>query len=176
MIQTAKKLLTLLTPLTVPANEAPKIPEVREVFAELVAADEEFGNLEVRDGLISVTTDRIVLDDVDFGPFEIRLSNNSFTVVATDPHESNVNFDVTHPHVSADQLCAGWGAEPIAAALTEGRLCDFFMVIRQVLETYNAESAYVAAQQLGRRQLRRLRLSGQRSEHLGLRVLWRLPV
>jgi hypothetical protein len=48
-----------------------------------------------------------------------------------------------HPHVQGNQLCEGDGRAPIRQALAEGRLFDFFLLVRQVLQTYNAGSAYV---------------------------------
>ena len=41
------------------------------------------------------------------------------------------------------ELCEGDAAVPIRAALAEGRLCDFFLLVRSVLETYNPHSAHV---------------------------------
>ncbi len=32
----------------------------------------------------------------------------------------------------------------MGAALTEGRLLDFFMIVRQVLQTYSPDSPYVS--------------------------------
>jgi len=64
-------------------------------------------------------------------------------VVAQDPCQPTNNEDITHPHVSGDHLCAGDALYPINAALTEGRLSDFFLLVRSVLQTYNPESAYV---------------------------------
>jgi hypothetical protein len=49
----------------------------------------------------------------------------------------------THPHVREKLLCEGDGAASIRRALAEGRLLDFFTLVRQVLETYNPGSAYV---------------------------------
>jgi hypothetical protein len=50
---------------------------------------------------------------------------------------------VTHPHVCNGQLCEGDGAAPIKAALGSGRLLDFFVLVGQILETYNDASAHV---------------------------------
>ncbi len=48
-----------------------------------------------------------------------------------------------HPHVRGETLCEGEGMRSIASALRSGRLLDFFEIVRRILQTYNAGSAYV---------------------------------
>jgi hypothetical protein len=99
-----------------------------------------------------VTTDPIELEDVYLGPFEIQLAlrdlRNSRTwlpcsVIALEPNASAASDSVTHPHVSNKELCPGEASAGMRASLTEGRICDFFLLVRSVLLTYNAGSAYV---------------------------------
>ncbi|MFH1268857.1 MAG: hypothetical protein ABIK89_24285, partial [Planctomycetota bacterium] len=47
-------------------------------------------------------------------------------------------------HVQANQLCEGEGRSAIRRALREGRLLDFFVLVRQILQTYNGANAYVS--------------------------------
>ena len=87
--------------------------------------------------------------DLYFGPFEIRLdwrqlgSATPYRVVALDPHPAAKDTDVTHPHVQEEQLCEGEGRSAVRAALAEGRLYDFFLLVSQLLHTYGRGSAYV---------------------------------
>jgi hypothetical protein len=57
---------------------------------------------------------------------------------------SSCRAEVTHPHVLDDHLCEGEGRQAIHAALTAGRLVDFFHLVKGILETYNEDSPYEA--------------------------------
>ena len=94
----------------------------------------------------------ITLEDVYLGEFEIRLdvfrlselsSRIPYTVIALHPHPASSSDDVTHPHVSGRHLCEGDGSAAIRAALSHGRLFDFFSMVLGVLRTYNSDSPYV---------------------------------
>jgi len=130
------------------------IPTVREVLEELLQAEEEFEGFHYypEDEILAVVTETIELEGVYLGDFEVQLQipaigNTSFRhvyrIVALDPHASSRNEAVTHPHVSEERLCAGDAGAAIDAALAGGRICDFFMLVRSVLTTYNRDSAYV---------------------------------
>jgi hypothetical protein len=120
---------------------------LREVYDDLVALEEEFEGFQfnLRDETLSVVTGPIVLEDVHLGRFEIHLRygdldrDHSYDVVSLDADE---DVEYTHPHVANEVLCEGDGAEPIAQALTQGRFLDFFVLVRQVLETYNPSSPH----------------------------------
>jgi hypothetical protein len=104
--------------------------------------------------VLSARTDRIVLEDVDLGPFEIRLhvgrldgrhaDAGCFDCVALDPNPASSSEETTHPHVQSNSLCAGDAALPISQALRQGRVFDAFALVRSVLQTYNDASPYVA--------------------------------
>jgi hypothetical protein len=142
--QSAHLLLREVNPLTRPVAPIVPVPTVSDVCGELAALECEFGGLKLEPNLIAVTTPPIELGGIELGRFEIQLIGKALKVVALDPHPAESDSDITHPHVSAGQLCAGWGAEPMAAALTEGRLLDFFMIVRQVLQNYSPDSPYVS--------------------------------
>ena len=123
-----------------------------EVYRDLVALKSEFSDVEIdpQGESLSVTTDSIVLEGIFFGPFEIRLqcdelgrSAQPYRVIALDPHPAAKSDEITHPHVQDEHLCEGEGRSAIAAALSEGRLFDFFLLVSQVLHTYGRGSAYV---------------------------------
>jgi hypothetical protein len=127
------------------------LQSVREIFKDLVALSDEFEGVTI-DGssqTVSVTTDRIVLEEVDLGPFEIRLhwdrigERRPYAAVALTPNPAGESSETTHPHVKGDQLCEGDGQIAIASALRTGRLLDFFQVVNGILATYNSGSAYV---------------------------------
>jgi hypothetical protein len=98
--------------------------------------------------VLAVTTESIELEGIGLGPFEIALRWSAlpdarcYSVVAIQPQPSSCEAYL-HPHVLNEQLCEGEGRLPIQRALAEGRLCDFFEIVTRVLETYNAESAYL---------------------------------
>ncbi len=135
-----------------PRKEVPKLTAILE---ELQALSEEFDDVEFKaeENALSVVTEPITLEDVYLGPFRIVLdlqrlgechSRPSYYVVALEPHPASKDEAITHPHVSNETLCEGDGAAAIRAALEEGRLSDFFILVRSILTTYNPDSPYVA--------------------------------
>lgn len=122
-----------------------------ELYSDLVALQTEFDEVEwdLAARTVSVNTEPIVLDGIDLGPFEIRLHwdrlncHQPYDAIALQPNRSCLNDSVTHPHVQDDAVCEGEGSSSIARSLEEGRLFDFFLLVRGVLTTYNASSAYV---------------------------------
>jgi len=125
-----------------------KVPALPQLYAEIASLDDEFERVEIdlRNRQITVTTERIVLAEIDLGPFEIRLRLNRlndsspYTVTAVDSNESSSGNP--HPHVSGSSLCEGNGHRAISAALANGLISEFFILVRQVLRTYNDTSAY----------------------------------
>lgn len=133
-------------------EDRPAPPSPIELFNELVAACDDFGDVLDRDGTLSVLTDPVRLDGIYLGAFRIVLDPDCFEhcdterwyrVVAEDPHTAQPDQEVTHPHVSGGRLCAGEASTAIRASLLQGRLSEFFLLVRSVLETYNPSSAYV---------------------------------
>jgi hypothetical protein len=127
-------------------------PTLRDVYAELVALHDEFEHVTVdlKLGSVTVRTEPVVLEDVDLGPFNIRFEwkrlyhSPPYWVVAVDPHPAASDSELVHPHVRNETLCEGEGKAPIKSALEQGRLCDLFLTVMQVLNTYNAGSPYVS--------------------------------
>ena len=133
-----------------------KMPPIRDILADLQQTQEEFDQFKyVEDGeLLVVTTEAIELEGWHLGEFEIQLHiaslaemkrhSSIYRIVALDPHPAACNESVTHPHVSDEHLCEGDASAAIQAALTNGRICDFFQLVMAVLTTYNPNSPYVA--------------------------------
>ena len=131
-----------------------QVSSVRDLYAELLALEEEFGELQLdlREQSISVCTGPIELEGVYLGPFEIRLNYANlnmyngapYRVIAKDPHPAFTNDCVTHPHVQSDVVCEGDGRQVIRRSLEQGRLFDFFTMVASLLRTYNPDSPYVA--------------------------------
>jgi hypothetical protein len=143
-LESCRSLLTLNT-------DGVGVSSVGDIYRDLVAVRDEFPQVaaEFSNGSVSVTTDPITLEDVYLGPFDIKLSWTdafaplSYEVSACDPQPAATSNEVTHPHVESNQLCEGDGHPLIRQALQQGRLADFFLIVRQVLKTYNPHSAYV---------------------------------
>ncbi|MBN2128598.1 MAG: hypothetical protein JW741_03845 [Sedimentisphaerales bacterium] len=130
----------------------PRLPTPREVFRDLIALEDEFDEVRWdRKGILSAVTEPVILDSIDLGRFEIALDAGcgphrewgTYEVIALDANSAASDSDVTHPHVQAGQLCEGEGRAAIRSALKEGRVLDFFVLVRQILQTYNPASAYV---------------------------------
>ena len=122
-----------------------------EVLADLKALSAEFTEVKVsmRDHSVSAITDEIILDDINLGSFRIVLDwrvlheTGAYEVISEDGNAAASSEDTTHPHVQNNSLCEGEGKTAIRNALSEGRLFDFFVLVRQILQTYNPSSAYV---------------------------------
>ncbi len=134
-----------------PTIQLKAVPSLRAIYEEVLALEAEFPRVtcDLRKGTLAVETESLVLEGVALGSFEIRLEvknrPNGFTyeVLALEPYPSASNSSVTHPHVQDGQLCEGEGRAAIRSALDSGRLCDFFVIVSQILRTYNPSSAYV---------------------------------
>ena len=138
--------------LDVPENN---IPTLSVLVAELKQLQQDCGNIDFdRDkNTVSVVTDPIELDDIYLGPFKIELELNKLSelckdspyyCIALEPNPAATSEDVTHPHVSNEKLCEGDGSVSIRIALEQGRLCDFFTMVKSILNTYNPDSPYIS--------------------------------
>jgi hypothetical protein len=127
------------------------IASAGEMAADLMALENEFENVQVdlKAHSVSAVTADMELEGIQLGAFRIVLfwqqigNANCYRCHAQEPYYSGDRQDVTHPHVQDDHLCEGEGAVAIKAALSAGRLYDFFVLVRQILSTYNSESAHV---------------------------------
>jgi hypothetical protein len=146
-----------LVPRIRPLAEKPQkeIPKLLILVDELEALGKEFGDVDFdkAENFISVETEPITLEDVYLGPFRIQLElnkihelyqNSPYRVIALDPNPAATDETVTHPHVNSEKLCEGDGCATIRAAIEEGRICDFFTIVRSILNTYSPDSPYVA--------------------------------
>ncbi len=80
-------------------------------------------------------------------PWQLLSQAKPYAVRALEPQPAASDETVVHPHVRDDDLCDGEGRVPIQTAFREGRLLDAFLLIRQVLQTYNRQSAYIPLSQ-----------------------------
>lgn len=131
-----------------------KVPQISFILAELNELENEFGGVDFNKETkaLSVVTGPITLEDVYLGAFRIELGmaeldklyrSSPYFVIALENNRPAANDEVTHPHVSSDRLCEGEGSASIGAALEEGRLVDFFTIVKNILNTYNPDSAFV---------------------------------
>ena len=130
------------------------MPGLSAAVEELKAIQAEFGDIDLNseEDSLDVITEPITLEDVYLGPFRIAVfldrlgelyHRTPYRAVALGPHPAAKDDAITHPHVSGEIVCEGDGAAAIRAALEEGRLVDFFTIVRSILTTYNPESPYV---------------------------------
>jgi hypothetical protein len=130
-------------------------PALGQLYQELLQAEQEFDEVEYRrgEGKLVVTTAPIVLEHIRLGRFEMQLvldrlgaadHHDALCIVALEPNPASSNELVTHPHVSDERLCAGDASAALRTAIISGRICDVFMLVRSVLETYNAGSPFVS--------------------------------
>ncbi|QDU89059.1 hypothetical protein Pla175_24450 [Pirellulimonas nuda] len=133
-------------------RRAGQAPTLGGLYRDLLAIDEEFPQLEINlpQRRLLVATGPITLEGVALGPFLLSLDwgtlggdQPQLLVIAMEPHAPGSNQSVTHPHVVEDRLCEGEGGPVLQAAALEGRLYDYVLIVRQILQTYNASSAYV---------------------------------
>ncbi len=135
-------------------ESSPPAVRMRDIYDELVALHQEFNEVDwnFKTGTLSVVTEPITLDETELGAFEVVLdwqnwdSSMPYKVVARQENPAECDNGVTHPHVHSEKLCEGDGRMPIRQALQQGRVCDFFLLVKQVLETYNPGSAFVKLQ------------------------------
>ncbi len=118
---------------------------------DLRALSAEFDRvrIDLKHRSIAVETEPIVLQDIEFGRFRVVLNwisiplYRAYRVIALAPHPASSKPDVTHPHVQEEALCEGDGQQAIRDALHQGRILDFFQLVRQILENYNPHNPYV---------------------------------
>ena len=84
------------------------------------------------------------------GRFQIELDwrklpdSTGFRVIAIDLNPAASNENTTHPHIEQESLCVGDARLPIQYSLQQGRIADFFLIVNNVLLTYNSGSPYVS--------------------------------
>ena len=136
-----------------PPSVAEQHASIRDIFTDLVALQNEFADVEVdwKQKTLSAVTEPITLQDLELGPFEIRLAWDDstadhpfdYSVIALEPNRPISSDTITHPHVQDDLVCEGDARLPVSRSLEEGRLLDFFLIVRNLLRTYNDGSPYV---------------------------------
>jgi hypothetical protein len=123
-----------------------RIPTLDYISKDLSFLKKEFNGIEINGNILSVTTDDVVLRDINFGPFKMffDLSNDipkyyddvRVYVEALRPNYPSGCDCHPHPHVEDRHLCTGYGRRAIWATLKELRLFDYFQVINIILNTY----------------------------------------
>jgi hypothetical protein len=124
-----------------------------DIMENLVALEKHYGTVKLlNDHILEVTTKPIVLEDefghaVNFG--EMKISYDVASVlrkIHVCPYGDGVyesDGDYFHPHVgSGNDVCLGAAEEPIANAHKRNALFDIFIIIEEVLKTYNSKSPY----------------------------------
>lgn len=124
---------------------------LREILLDIEALENEFDDVawNLREKTLSVVTEPVMLQGIPLGRFRINLEYQNLSrtrpygVIALDPNPAAGEDTTTHPHVRDEELCEGDGGTAIRMALRQGRFYDLFVLINQILHTYNKDSAYV---------------------------------
>jgi len=125
---------------------------LRDILLDLEALDDEFPEVrwDRQEKTLSVVTEPVELKGVELGRFEILLEyshlgrTKPYRILALDPNPAAADSTTTHPHVRDEDLCEGDGRAPIQKALRQGRFYDVFVLINQILHSYNKDSPYVS--------------------------------
>ena len=120
----------------------------KDVYLDLIALENEFTvSYQITDKKISITTPDIVINDINLGPFKATLDYGNLKVgyVLTPMriNEHAMSKDYPHPHVQKAHLCEGAGKTMITGALSCGRLFDFMLVLKSILDTWSPSTQYV---------------------------------
>lgn len=127
------------------------VPSVADIYRDLAALETEFEDVqcEFETDELCIMTPSITLEGIDLGPFQIRLGwsrldeSPAYRVVALAANPASSNESIAHPHVCDEVVCEGDGHQAICAALDEGRIADFFLLVWRLLATYAPGRAYV---------------------------------
>lgn len=125
---------------------------LKDIVAEIDAVFAIFDRVEIKSEqgygpVLAVTVGPVTLEDVELGEFCIELNcyrgEPRYFVKALQPNWSAYDDRVCHPHISDESLCEGEGSHLIRNAFREGRVSDFFLIVEQIINTYNDGSPYV---------------------------------
>lgn len=128
-----------------------RIPTIDSIYKDLLCLKREFCDINFSKNILSVVTDNIILEDIDFGKFSILLNTNDIPL-----HEGDIDVFVealepiyapgdtlyTHPHVDYGRLCPGEGEHAITSSLRDFRILDYFSIVNSILHTYSPGNAY----------------------------------
>jgi len=134
------------------AMKPPFLTPLELIYKDLCSLAGEFDEVEISlsQKQLKCRTPEIELEGIQLGRFSIALNwsqlneNQPYQVEALEPNPAASSDSTTHPHLQDGRLCEGDGKTAIQAALQQGRICDFFLLVRQILGTYNPDSPYVS--------------------------------
>jgi hypothetical protein len=125
----------------------------KSVLKDMLALSHEFETFSFNKAtkILYVTTKDIILNDghdnmINLGPFKISYKTDSTPLwvraKAIEPvkHYTSNNF---HPHVQANgEICLGEGARALSMAHSRNAVFDVFLILKNLLNTYNPNSPY----------------------------------
>lgn len=124
-----------------------KLPAIQSIINELNGLVSEYGGFNFdRDHLLTIESGPFVIQNVDFGRFQITFNikhacifeyDHIPTITAVTPKYPPGDGTTTHPHVRGRQPCLGQGKVPLRKSMSEGRLLDSFTIVSSVLNTYS---------------------------------------
>jgi len=125
-----------------------RVPTIDNIYKDLHFLKKEFKGVSFKSNTLTVRTDDVILEDINFGPFYIYLdtSNDLFIepddvyveVEAITPNFPSGCSSHPHPHVEDGHLCVGDGQSAISASMRDMRILDYFCIINAILNTYGS--------------------------------------
>ena len=106
-------------------------------------------NITTNSFILQVLTDEITFEyddiEVELGRFNIHieLPSGRYCIYPLDENPPCGQSHICHPHVSSNTLCEGDGIPLLKMALKEARILDYVNIIKNILNTYSNETAYV---------------------------------
>jgi len=130
-------------------NQETYVPSIEDLINEITAVKNSFPSLEFRNGELIITSDTIILQEIDFGKFKIKIDlenlkekpDRFLKIDAVSPNYSS-DGEYVHPHIDNHMLCCGEGYDILIDAARQGRIEDLFKLVLATLNTYNEGFAY----------------------------------
>jgi len=126
-----------------------RVPTIDNIYKDLVILKKEFKDIGFKHNILFVRTDDIILEDVNFGPFNIHFdTSNEYFMYTEDgvhveveplrPNFPSCDSSHPHPHVEDGAVCVGDGEEAVAASIRDIRILDYFSIVNAILNTYGS--------------------------------------
>jgi len=129
--------------------------DIKDIYLQIIELKQIFGESNVncicsKNNIgISCRTNKIILEDVLLGRFDIiiDIQTLSVTICPIDPNYASGKESVCHPHVQDEKMCMGSAKYTIEEALQRFDILSAFEQINNILHTYNPNSPFVSLEE-----------------------------